>query len=278
MSVVSIEQNEDVVSNQDVVSYVWDALQQDARDYAAKEPALSSLLYGAILDQKSFCRALANHLAEKLATPELAALKLRKLIIEVLRSNGSLVESAATDLVAVMERDPACTSHLQCFLYFKGFLALQTHRISHALWQEKREFLAYHLQSRSSELFGVDINPAATFGHGIMLDHATGLVAGETSVVGDGCSILHGVTLGGTGKENEDRHPKIGKNVLIGAGAKILGNITIGDGARIAAGSVVLKPVSERCTVAGVPAVPVGGPCCDNPAARMDQTLDGSPE
>lgn len=272
MTVIPIEKNLSIVDQ------VWIDLHREAKDYASEEPALSSLLYAAILDQKSFCRALAHHLAEKLATPELAALKLRKLFIEVFRADSALIESAAADLVAVMERDPACTSYLQCFLYFKGFMALQTHRVSHALWLQKRELLAYHLQNRSSELFGVDINPAAQFGKGIMLDHATGLVAGETSVVGDGCSILHGVTLGGTGKENEDRHPKIGKNVLIGAGAKILGNITIGDGARIAAGSVVLKPVSARCTVAGVPAVPVGGPCCENPAARMDQTLDESSE
>ena len=134
--------------------------------------------------------------------------------------------------------------------------------------------MAYHLQSRSAELFSVDINPAAQFGMGIMLDHASGLVAGETSIVGDGCSILHGVTLGGTGKSERDRHPKIGKNVLIGAGAKILGNIKIGDSARIAAGSVVLKDVGSNCTVAGVPAKPVGGPCCENPAAEMDQILD----
>ncbi|PHR90888.1 MAG: serine O-acetyltransferase [Robiginitomaculum sp.] len=268
MSVVPISMSEGDIA------HVWEALQGEAQDYAAKERALASLLYASILDQKTFCRALANHLAEKLATPELAALQLRKLFIEILRTHEDIVDSAAKDLIAVMDRDPACTSHLQCFLYFKGFMALQTHRIAHALWQQDRKLFAYHLQSRSSELFGVDINPAASFGSGIMLDHATGLVAGETSVVGDGCSILHGVTLGGTGKENEDRHPKIGRNVLIGAGAKILGNITIGDGARIAAGSVVLKDVSERCTVAGVPAVPVGGPCCENPAAKMDQILD----
>ncbi|PHR55423.1 MAG: serine O-acetyltransferase [Robiginitomaculum sp.] len=261
-----------------VVDGVWSALQSEAQNYSEKERALSSLLYASILDQSSFCRALANHLAEKLATPEFTSLQLRKLFIEVFRADGNLVESAATDLVAVMERDPACTSHLQAFLYFKGFMALQTHRVAHSLWNEGREFLSYHLQSRSSELFGVDINPAAKFGRGIMLDHATGLVAGETSVVGDGCSILHGVTLGGTGKDNEDRHPKIGQNVLIGAGAKILGNIKIGDGARIAAGSVVLKDVPARCTVAGVPAVPVGGTCCPNPAAQMDQILGESTE
>lgn len=258
----------------DVVEQVWDALNAEATTCATDEPALASLLYASILDQKTFCRALAGHLADKLATPELATLKLRKLFIETFRANPDLVDSAARDLIAVMDRDPACHTYLQCFLYFKGFHALQTHRMAHILYSENRTLLAFHLQSRSSELFGVDINPAARFGSGIMLDHATGLVAGETSVVGNGCSILHGVTLGGTGKNHQDRHPKIGENVMIGAGAKILGNLTIGDGARIAAGSVVLKDVPSRCTVAGVPAVPVGGPCCENPAARMDQTLE----
>ncbi|MBL4870391.1 MAG: serine O-acetyltransferase [Robiginitomaculum sp.] len=272
MSVVSISKTEAVIDQ------VWSGLKHEARDYTAKEPALTSVLYASILDQKTFCRALAHHLAEKLATPDLAALMLRKTFMEIFREQigdaAGIVESAAKDLVAVRERDPACNSYLQCFLYFKGFLALQTYRVAHALWKQNRHLLAYHLQSRSSELFGVDINPAAKFGNGIMLDHATGLVVGETSVIGDGCSILHGVTLGGTGKDSEDRHPKIGKNVLIGAGAKILGNITVGESARIASGSVVLKNVPAHCTFAGVPAIAVGGPCCENPAAQMDQTLD----
>lgn len=272
MSVVSISKLNDVVEQ------VWRELNHEARDYTAKEPALTSLLYASILDQKTFCRALANHLAEKLATHELSALMLRKTFMEIFTAQmgeeNSIVESAAKDLLAVKERDPACNTYLQCFLYFKGFMALQAHRLAHALWGQDRKLLAYHLQSRSSELFGVDINPAARFGSGIMLDHATGLVVGETSVIGDGCSILHGVTLGGTGKDSEDRHPKIGKNVLIGAGAKILGNITVGEGARIASGSVVLRNVPAHCTFAGVPAKPVGGPCCENPAAEMDQILD----
>ena len=260
--------------HQSTTSQVWQSLQAEAKEYAQQERALSSLLYASILNQESFCRALASHLAEKLATPELSALHLRKIILDVYRNDETVIESAVRDLVAVRERDPACTSYLQCFLYFKGFMALQTHRVAHSVLSGGRKLLAYHLQNRSSELFGVDINPAARFGVGIMLDHSTGLVAGETSVVGDGCSILHGVTLGGTGKEDLDRHPKIGKNVLIGAGAKILGNITIGDSARIAAGSVVLTNVHPHCTMAGVPAKPVGGPCCENPAAEMDQILD----
>ena len=249
---------------------VWSELKREAAAYAVKEVALSSLLHATILDQNDLGSALVNHLAEKLSSNDFSALKLRKVLSEALASDPCMVPCVARDLQAVKQRDPACHSHLQCFLYFKGFLAIQTHRFAHALYERGRDLLAYHLQSRSSELFGVDINPAAKIGCGIMLDHATGFVMGETARLGDDCSILQGVTLGGTGKADEDRHPKIGNRVLIGANASVLGNIKIGDGAKIAAGSVVLKPVSENCTVAGVPAKPVGGSCGD-PAAAMDQ-------
>lgn len=252
---------------------VWRALKQEAATAAIKEKALSSLLHATILDQENLGEALVNHLAEKLSTTDFSTLKMRQVLAEALISNEQVVEFVAKDLIAVMDRDPACTSHLHAFLYFKGFMAIQTHRCAHALFNSGRELLAFHLQNRSSELFGVDINPAAVIGHGVMLDHATGFVAGETARVGNDCSILQGVTLGGTGKSDEDRHPKIGNRVLIGAGASILGNIKIGDGAKIAAGSVVLKAVPEQCTVAGVPAKPVGGKCCDNPASSMDQTI-----
>ena len=251
---------------------VWSALRQEAAAYAVKEVAMSSLLHAAILTQDDLGEAMVHHLAEKLATPDFPALKLRKVLTDAVRSDASLVPCIARDLQAVKERDPACHTHLQCFLFFKGFLAIQTHRCAHALHKQGRDLVALHLQSRSSELFGVDINPAAVIGCGIMLDHATGFVMGETARLGDDCSILQGVTLGGTGKADEDRHPKIGNRVLIGANASVLGNITIGDGAKIAAGSVVLKPVPENCTVAGVPAKPVGGSCGD-PAAAMDQSI-----
>ncbi len=267
MGVVSIQ------SSDNPVQHVWQALQSEAKDYAKKEKVLSSFLYGNVINQESFCRALAGYMAEKLATPEFSALHLRRLILDICRANPDVILGATQDLLAVRERDPACHAFVQAFLFFKGYLSLQIHRIAYLLWQDDRPFMAWHFQNRCSELFGVDIHPAARFGSGIMLDHATGFVAGETSRVGDGCSILHGVTLGGTGKESGDRHPKIGNNVLIGAGAKVLGNIKIGDGARIAAGSVVLKDVHELCTVAGVPAKPIGGPCCQNPAAEMDQLL-----
>ncbi len=251
----------------------WSKLRQDAAVHAAKEPALSSLLHSTILEQDSLGGALVNHLSEKLSTAEFSPLKLRRVLSDALEQDPLIVECAARDLLAVMERDPACHSHLQAFLYFKGFMAIQTHRFAHSLYKGGRELLAFHLQNRSSEQFGVDINPAARIGSGIMLDHATGFVMGETAVLGDDCSILQGVTLGGTGKADEDRHPKIGNNVLIGAGASVLGNIKIGDSAKIAAGSVVLKDVNAQCTVAGVPAKPVGGPCCKNPAKSMDQTI-----
>ena len=252
---------------------VWSSLKKEAATYAVKEVALSSLLHATILDQDNLGGALVNHLSEKLATPDFSTLKLRKILTEAIQADPTIVDSAAKDLLAVKDRDPACTSFLQAFLYFKGFMAIQTYRCAHALYKSGRDLLAFHLQNRSSELFSVDINPAAQIGHGMMLDHATGFVMGETAVIGNDCSILQGVTLGGTGKADEDRHPKVGDRVLIGANASVLGNITIGDSSKVAAGSVVLKPVSENCTVAGVPAKPVAGPCCENPAKSMVQTL-----
>jgi len=251
----------------------WTSLRQEAAAHATKEPALSSLLYATILEQDSLGGALVNHLADKLSTVEFSALKLRRVLSDAIDLDDTIVDSAAKDLLAVRERDPACRTYLQAFLYFKGYMAIQIHRCAHSLYKSGRELLAFHLQNRASEQFGVDINPAAKIGNGIMLDHATGFVMGETAVVGNDCSILQGVTLGGTGKADEDRHPKIGNGVLLGAGAVVLGNIKIGDNAKIAAGSVVLRPVPSKCTVAGVPAKPIGGPCCDEPAQSMDQTL-----
>lgn len=265
--------NLNLASNMSPDVCVWSCLKQEAATYATKESAMSSLLHAIILDQKSLGDAIVNHLSEKLATPDFTPLKLRRVLSEALESDPLIVEYAAKDLLAVKERDPACGTYLQCFLYFKGYMAIQTHRCAHALFKSGRDLLAFHLQNRSSEKFGVDINPAARIGHGFMLDHATGFVMGETAVIGNDCSILQNVTLGGTGKADEDRHPKVGDRVLIGAGASVLGNIKIGNMAKIAAGSVVLKDVASQCTVAGVPAKPVGGPCCDNPAGQMDHTL-----
>ncbi|MBA3069755.1 MAG: serine O-acetyltransferase [Hyphomonas sp.] len=251
----------------------WKRLRFEATAAAAEEPSLSSYLSAAILTHTTLGQALSYHLAEKLSNLVVGTQQVRHVISGAYESERNLVSLAEADLQAVLERDPACRGVLQPFLFFKGFLALQTHRIAHELWRQGRETLAFHFQSRASELFDVDIHPAARIGGGVMLDHASGITIGETAVVGEGCSLLHGVTLGGTGKEVGDRHPKIGRGVLLSVGAKILGNITIGDEAKVAAGSVVLKDVPAHCTVAGVPAKVVGGPSCCQPAKTMDQGI-----
>ena len=252
---------------------VWTALRQEAERAAAAEPGLASLINAAILSHPEPERALSYQLARKLADGELNAMALREVIEEAYAADPDLIACAAADLRAVFERDPACKGYLQPFLWFKGFAALQTHRVAHWLWGRGRETLAFHLQSRVSELFGLDIHPAARFGRGVFIDHGTGVVVGETASVGDDVSLLHGVTLGGTGAAGVDRHPKIGNGVLLGAGCKVLGNIVIGDYAKIASGSVVLKPVPPGCTAAGVPARLVNCPTCPEPARSMDQTL-----
>lgn len=251
---------------------VWARLRVEAAAAAAEEPILASFLNAAVLRHDEFHHALAYCLAGKLADAQLDAMLARDVAEAALNGDPGIVTQAVADLVAVEERDPACKSVLQPFLYYKGYQSLQLHRIAHWLWAEGRQNLAFHLQSRVSERFGVDIHPAARIGQGVMIDHATSVVIGETAVVGDNCSLLHEVTLGGTGAAHEDRHPKIGRGVMIGAGAKVLGNIAVGDHARIAAGSVVLKPVPAGCTVAGVPAKVVGD-CCPQPARSMDQTF-----
>jgi len=252
---------------------VWAALRNEALAQARKETALASLLAAVILNHKTLGDALSYQLARKLGDQELRAMTLREIAQEAYAAEPALPEVAEADLRAVFERDPACRGYLQPFLFFKGFLALQTHRLGHWLWGQGRETLSFHLQSRMSELFQVDIHPATRIGRGVFLDHGTGIVIGETAVVGDDVSMLQGVTLGGTGAERGDRHPKIGKGVLLGAGAKVLGNITIGDYAKVASGSVVLKPVPAGCTAAGVPARLVNCPTCDQPAKSMDHTL-----
>ena len=257
----------------DVAPPVWAALRNQAEAAARAEPALYSMLNSVILQHDRLADALSYQLAVKVAGHELAAMNVRELCEEAYESEPELVKAAEADLKAVFERDPACKGYLQPFLFFKGFHALQTYRIAHWLWSRGRETLAFYLQSRMSEIFQVDINPAARIGKGVFFDHGTGIVIGETAVIGDDVSMLHGVTLGGTGAERGDRHPKIGKGVLLGAGAKVLGNITIGDYAKIASGSVVLKPVPAHCTAAGVPARLVNCPTCPEPARSMDHTL-----
>jgi serine O-acetyltransferase len=252
---------------------VWAALRAQAQEAAAAEPSLASLLNAVILAHNSLGDSLSYQLARKLSDQELRAMSAREFCDAAFADEPDLVRQAEADLKAVFERDPACKSYVQPFLFFKGFQALQTYRVAHWLWRRGRQTLALYLQSRMSEIFQVDIHPAAKIGVGVFLDHGTGIVIGETAVVGDDVSMLHGVTLGGTGAERGDRHPKIGNGVLLGAGAKVLGNIHIGDYAKIASGSVVLKPVPAHCTAAGVPARLVNCPTCDEPARTMDHTL-----
>jgi serine O-acetyltransferase len=252
---------------------VWAALRNEAEHVAKEEPSLASLLNAVILRHRDLADAMSYQLARKLADQELRAMSLREVAQEVYAADPAIIAQAEADLRAVFERDPACKGYVQPFLYFKGFLALQTHRIAHALWRDGREAMAFYLQSRMSELFQVDIHPAAVIGAGAFLDHGTGIVIGETAVVGDDVSMLHEVTLGGTGAGRGERHPKIGAGVLLGAGAKVLGNITVGDYAKIASGSVVLKSVPAHCTAAGVPARLVNCPTCEEPAKSMDHTL-----
>lgn len=252
---------------------VWAALRCEAQRQSLAEPALASLLNAVVLSHDCLAHALSFQLARKLGDQELRAMSAREIADEAYAADPGLIAAAEADLRAVFERDPACKSYLQPFLFFKGFVALQSYRLAHWLWRQDRQTMAFFLQSRVSELFQVDIHPAARIGSGVFMDHATGVVVGETAVVGDDVSLLHGVTLGGTGAAGVNRHPKIGRGVLLGAGAKVLGNITVGDYAKIAAGSVVLKPVPPHCTAAGVPARLVNCPTCSEPARSMDQTL-----
>ena len=251
----------------------WGQLRAAAQATARAEPLLASQINAVVLSHGDLAAALSYQIARKLADAELPAMSVREVCLEAYAADPSMVAAAEADLRAVAERDPAIKTLLQPFLYFKGFQALQGHRVAHWLWTRGREALAFHFQSRMSELFQVDIHPAARLGSGLFLDHGTGIVIGETAVVGDDVSMLHGVTLGGTGAERGDRHPKIGKGVLLGAGAKVLGNITIGDYAKVASGSVVLRPVPAHCTAAGVPARLVNCPTCEEPAKTMDHTL-----
>lgn len=252
---------------------VWAALRNEAYAQAKSEAALASLLAAVILNHETLGDALSYQLARKLGDQELRAMSLRDTIEEAFEAKPGIVETAELDLKAVFERDPACKGYVQPFLFFKGFLALQTQRVAHWLWHEGRDTLAFYLQSRMSELFQVDIHPATQIGRGVFIDHGTGIVIGETAVIGDDVSMLQNVTLGGTGAERGDRHPKVGRGVLLGAGAKVLGNITIGDYAKVASGSVVLRDVPAGCTAAGVPARLVNCPTGDEPAKSMDHTL-----
>ena len=252
---------------------LWTAIHEEVKEMAASESLLTSFFHATILNHDSLQAALSFQLANKLGNPVVPSMLLREIIEEAFASDPSIIHSAEIDIKAARSRDPACQFYAMPLLYYKGYHALQSHRVAHWLWQHDRRALAWYIQNQMSVTFGVDIHPAAQIGCGIMLDHATGLVVGETSVIEDDVTILQGVTLGGTGKEAGDRHPKIRRGVLIGAGAKVIGNIEVGEGAKVGAGSVVLKPVPAHVTVAGVPAEIVGRPRVEQPALDMDQTL-----
>ena len=255
---------------------VWNRILTEAREAVQNEPMLGGLIHSSVLHHGSIECALAYRTALKLASGEMSEQLIREICDTAYKSDPALALAARADIMAVFDRDPACHRFLQPLLFFKGFQAVQAYRVAHWLWTTGRQDLAYFFQMRVSETFGVDIHPAAKIGKGIMIDHAHSIVIGETAVVGDNVSMLHSVTLGGTGKEEEDRHPKIGEGVLIGAGAKVLGNIHIGHCSRIAAGSVVLHDVPPKTTVAGVPAKVVGEAGCATPSITMDQLLRDS--
>jgi serine O-acetyltransferase len=254
---------------------VWSQVRREAEEISAAEPALGGFIYATVLDHDRLEDAVCHRLVRRLQHSVLDTGLLHKVFNEMLAVDPSLGDAFRADMMAWTKRDPACARLIEPLLYFKGFHALETYRIAHSLWKQGRKDFALYLQSLVSRFLQVDIHPAAEIGKGIMFDHATGIIIGETAVVGDNCSMLHGVTLGGTGNESGDRHPKIGRGVLIGAGAKILGNIKVGDCARIAAGSVVLNDVASRRTVAGVPAREIGVAGCEEPALTMDQMFAG---
>lgn len=254
---------------------IWDSVRREAEIAATKDPILTAFLYSTILNQESLEQAVIQRICERLDHDDIPANLLRQTFHEMHEGSSDWGKTLRVDLQAVYDRDPACTRFMEPLLYFKGFHAIQTHRLAHWLWNRGRQDFALYLQSRSSAIFQTDISPAAPIGKGLFLDHATGVVIGMTARIGDNVSILQGVTLGGTGKETGDRHPKIGNGVLLGAGAKVLGNITIGDCSRVASGSVVLKSVPPGKTVAGVPARVVGEAGCSEPSRSMDQLING---
>jgi serine O-acetyltransferase len=255
------------------VDPVWTRIRREAEEIARREPEIASFIYSSVLHHDTLEAMIAKRIADRLDDPAVSSDLIRQAYADAVEEMPALGEIFRADIAAVFDRDPATQRYIEPVLYYKGFHAIQTHRLAHWLWTKGRKDFALYLQSRSSAVFQCDIHPAAKVGRGIFLDHATGFVCGETAVIGDDVSILQDVTLGGTGKQGGDRHPKVRHGVLIGAGAKILGNIEIGHCVRVAAGSVVVKPVPHNMTVAGVPAKVVGTAGCNEPSRLMDQML-----
>ena len=253
---------------------VWSRIVEEAGEIARHEPVLGGFIFSSILNHDHFEKALIQRLAQRLGNADIGADLVVQAFEDALEAEPEIGLAARADIIATFERDPACHRYADPLLYFKGYQAVQTHRMAHRLWHMGRKDFAYYLQSRSSIIASVDIHPAAQIGRGIMVDHGHDIVIGETSVIEDNVSIMQGVTLGGTGKAAGDRHPKIRQGVLIGAGAKILGNIEIGHCSRVAACSVVLHPVPPNTTVAGVPAKIVGVAGCDQPSRVMDHNVE----
>lgn len=252
---------------------VWETLKEEADSAVKSEPLLASYIYACVLNHTSFEASISFILSNKIADGVMPSMAIRELFLNAYRNCPDVINYGKHDLRAVFERDPAIFSMLTVLLNLKGYQAIQSHRLAHCLWNDGRKELAMFIQSRNSEVFGVDIHPASRIGKGVMFDHATGIVVGETAVIEDNVSIMQQVTLGGTGNESGDRHPKVRSGVLIGTGATVLGNIEIGRGAKVGAGSVVLNDVAPHTTVVGVPATVVGKPDCDNPAQSMKQNI-----
>ena len=254
---------------------VWEKIRSEVAQDAEREPLLASFLYSVVLNHKTLEDALSFHLASKLESATIPAISLRDLIDAAFAGDPGIGDAVRADIQAVVDRDPAAGGYSTPLLYFKGFHSIQSYRVSNYYWKHDRRPLAFYLQSRISAVFAVDIHPAARIGKGILMDHATSIVVGETAVIEDNVSMLHEVTLGGTGKEHGDRHPKVRKGVTIGAGAKILGNVEIGEGALIGGGSVVLDPIPAHCTAVGVPAKVTHYHSGHEPAREMNHTDAG---
>mgnify|MGYP000654522209 FL=1 len=256
------------------VNEIWKEIRDETKKRAEAEPVLASFFHATVLEHDSFSSTLANQLANDLSNASVQPMMLRRVIKETIDSTENMISDIADDLLATKERDPACKYFSTPLLFYKGFRALQSHKVSHWLWNNERHTLALFIQSRASEVYGIDIHPAAKIGKGVMIDHGTGVVIGETSVVEDNVSIFQGVTLGGTGKQSGDRHPKVREGVLLSAGAKVLGNVEVGKNAKVAAGSVVLSDVKEGTTVAGIPALEVGKSGQKSPAYEVDHKIE----